>query len=143
MRSIEVVHASQMRPDQWQTIDICIEAVGHQTETINDCFALVKKQGTVLSFGVPDQLVYPIEYETFFRKNTHLVAVVTPDWSDYLTRARDLFITDRKELAWMVTHRLPIKEATKAFTMYEVTKKTSSRSSWMQLFGNNFMGKMA
>ena len=68
MRSIEVVHASQMRPDQWQTIDICIEAVGHQTETINDCIALVKKQGTVLSFGVPDQLVYPIEYETFFQE---------------------------------------------------------------------------
>lgn len=119
MRSVEAVHASQIRPDQWQTIDICIEAVGHQTDTINDCFALVKKQGTVLSFGVPDQLVYPIEYETFFRKNTHLVAVVTPDWSDFLARARDLFITDRKELAWMVTHRLPIKKTTKAFTMYE------------------------
>ena len=119
MRSIEVVHASQMRPEQWQTIDLCVEAVGHQTETINDCFALVKKQGTVLSFGVPDQLVYPIEYETFFRKNTHLVAVVTPDWSDYLAKARDLFIPNRKELTSMVTHRMPIKEATKAFTMYE------------------------
>jgi L-iditol 2-dehydrogenase len=135
MRSIEVVHASRMQADQWQPIDICVEAVGHQTETINDCFELIRKGGAVVSFGVPDQLVYPIEYETFFRKNTSLVAVVTPDWSDYLARARDLFITHRKELAWMVTHRLPIKDATKAFTLYEchdenILKVILDASAW-------------
>jgi L-iditol 2-dehydrogenase len=118
-RSVEVVHASHQEPDQWQPLDFCIEAVGHQTETLNDCIELVKKQGTVLSFGVPDQPVYPIEYETFFRKNAVLIAVVTPDWSDYLARGRDLFLTYHKELAWLVTHRLPIKDAGKAFTLYE------------------------
>jgi threonine dehydrogenase-like Zn-dependent dehydrogenase len=120
MRSVEVVHASLQEPCQWQPLDICIEAVGHQTETLNDCIELVKKQGTVLSFGVPDQPVYPIEYETFFRKNAVLIAVVTPDWSDYLARARDLFLTYHKELAWLVTHRLPIKDAGKAFSLYEL-----------------------
>jgi L-iditol 2-dehydrogenase len=134
-RSIEVVHTSRLEPDQWRPIDICIEAVGHQTETINDCFELVRKGGTVLSFGVPDQPVYPIEYETFFRKNTHLVAVVTPDWNDYLARARDLFATHRKELDWMITHRLPIKEAAKAFTLYErheenILKVILDASTW-------------
>ena len=119
MRSVEVVHASRQEADQWRPIDICIEAVGHQTETLNDCIELVRKQGTVLSFGVPDQPVYPIEYETFFRKNAVLIAVVTPDWSDYLARARDLYLTYHKELAWLVTHRLPIKDATTAFTLYE------------------------
>jgi threonine dehydrogenase-like Zn-dependent dehydrogenase len=119
LRSVEVVHASHQEPDQWQTLDICIEAVGHQTETLNDCIELVRKQGTILSFGVPDQPVYPIEYETFFRKNAVLIAVVTPDWSDYLARARDLFLTYHKELTWLVTHRLPIKDAGKAFTLYE------------------------
>jgi threonine dehydrogenase-like Zn-dependent dehydrogenase len=119
MRSVEVVHASRQEGDQWRQIDICIEAVGHQTETLNDCIELVRKQGTVLSFGVPDQPVYPIEYETFFRKNAVLIAVVTPDWTDYLARARDLYLTYHKELAWLVTHRLPIKDATAAFTLYE------------------------
>ncbi|OGN88844.1 MAG: hypothetical protein A2Y88_03605 [Chloroflexi bacterium RBG_13_48_10] len=119
MRSIEVVHASRQETDQWQPLDICIEAVGHQTETLNDCIELIRKQGTVLAFGVPDQPVYPIEYETFFRKNALLVAVVTPDWSDYLARARDLFLTYHNELDWLVTHRLPIKDAGKAFTLYE------------------------
>ena len=93
LRGVEAVHASHQEPDQWQALDICIEAVGHQTETLNDCIDLINKQGTVLSFGVPDQLIYPIEYETFFRKNAVLIAVVTPDWSDYLTRARELFLT--------------------------------------------------
>src|SRR4030042_6163084 len=119
MRSVEVVHAFRQEPDQWQPLDICIEAVGHQTETLNDCIELIRQQVTVLAFGVPDQPVYPIEYETFFRKNALLVAVVTPDWSDYLARARDLFQTYNEELAWLVTHRLPIKDATKAFTLYE------------------------
>jgi L-iditol 2-dehydrogenase len=119
MRSAEVIHASRYEPNRWQPIDICIEAVGHQTKTLNDCIDLVRKQGTVLSFGVPDQPVYPIEYETFFRKNAVLIAVVTPDWSDYLSRASDLYQSYHNELAWLVTHRLPIKEAAKAFTLYE------------------------
>jgi L-iditol 2-dehydrogenase len=135
MRSGEVVHASRREPDQWQPLDVCIEAVGHQTETLNDCIELVKKQGTVLSFGVPDQPVYPIEYETFFRKNAVLIAVVTPDWSDYLARARDLFLTYQTELAWLVTHRLPIKDAGKAFTLYErhednILKVILDASAW-------------
>jgi len=119
MRSVEYIHRCRQELNQGQPLDICIEAVGHQTETLNDCIDLVRKQGTILAFGVPDQPVYPIEYETFFRKNATLVAVVTPDWSDYLIRACDLFLSHHNELAWLVTHRLPIKDAAKAFTLYE------------------------
>ena len=72
--------------------DICIEAVGHQMETLNDCLELVRQQGTVLAFGVPDQPVYAIEYETFFRKNAHLIACVTPDWSEYLAKHGMFFL---------------------------------------------------
>lgn len=118
-RSVEAVHIFKHEPDRWQPLDICVEAVGHQTETLNDCLNLVRHQGTVLAFGVPDQTVYPIEYETFFRKNAHLVAVVTPDWHDYLVRARDLFITHEKELSDLVTHRFPITDAAAVFTRYE------------------------
>ena len=117
-RSIEVVQNARQDPAVWQPPQICIEAVGHQMETINDCFELVQKRGTILAFGVPDQLVYAIEYEAFFRKNAALLAVVTPDWSEYLPRARDLFLNHRDELERLVTHRLPIQEAGTAFTLY-------------------------
>ena len=134
-RSAEVIHAARREPDESKPLDICIEAVGHQTQTLNDCIDLVRKQGTVLSFGVPDQPVYPIEYETFFRKNATLIAVVTPDWSDYLSRACDIYQSSHAELAWLVTHRMPIKDAANAFTLYErheenILKVILDASAW-------------
>lgn len=119
MRSIELVHAVRQGLSLWETPDIIVEAVGHQTETINDCFELIKRKGTVLAFGVPDQNVYPIEYEIFFRKNAHLIAAVTPDWSAYLLKARDLFLSCRSELRPLITHHFSILEAGRAYTLYE------------------------
>jgi threonine dehydrogenase-like Zn-dependent dehydrogenase len=135
MRSIEVLHGARQNPKGWDAPDICVEAVGHQMETLNDCLALVRQQGTVMAFGVPDQNVYAIEYETFFRKNAHLVACVTPKWDEYLLKARDVFLEDRKVLETLVTHRLPIREAGKAFTMYEqradgIIKALLDMSEW-------------
>ena len=118
-RGIEIVHAARQNADAWASPDICIEAVGHQMETLNDCLELVRKRGTVLAFGVPDQHVYAVEFETFFRKNAHLVAVVTPGWSEYLAKARDIYLANRAELDTLITHRFPIRDAERAFTMYE------------------------
>ncbi|HBX68334.1 MAG TPA: hypothetical protein DEH25_02810 [Chloroflexi bacterium] len=119
MRSIELIHLARQNPDQWDPTEILVEAVGHQMDTINDGFELIQKQGTLLAFGVPDQPAYTIEYETFFRKNLNLVAVVTPDWQTYLERARDLFLEFQDELAPLVTHHFAMREADKAFEMYE------------------------
>ena len=44
--------------------------------------------------------------------------MVTPDWSDYLARAGKLYLTHRQVLSQLVTHRLPIIEAGKAFSLY-------------------------
>jgi len=118
LRSVEAIHAMRQEPDQWPPLDICIEAVGHQSETINDCLELVRWQGKVLAFGVPDQNVYAIEYEKFFRKNAVLIAVVTPDWSDYMAQAAEIYTSHRDTLSKLVTHRLPIIEASKAFSLY-------------------------
>jgi L-iditol 2-dehydrogenase len=134
-RSIEVWQDVCQNPENWEAPDICIEAVGHQMETLNDCLALVKQQGTVLAFGVPDQTIYAIEFETFFRKNAILVACVTPYWSQYLAKSRDIFLTARAELETLVTHRLSIREAEKAFTLYErhedgILKALIDMSDW-------------
>lgn len=134
-RSIEVIHNVRQNPASWSAPDICVEAVGHQMETLNDCLALVKQQGTVMAFGVPDQLVYAIEYELFFRKNAHLLACVTPDWSQYLVKSRDVFLASRRELEPLFTHRLPIREAKKAFSLYErhedgILKALIDMSEW-------------
>jgi L-iditol 2-dehydrogenase len=134
-RSIEVLHDARQDPDGWDAPDICIEAVGHQMETLNDCLALVKYRGTVLAFGVPDQPVYAVEYETFFRKNANLLACVTPAWSEYLAKSRDIFLPACQELEALVTHRFPIRSAGEAFTMYErhedgILKAVINMSEW-------------
>ena len=49
--------------------DLVVEMVGHQTETINDCLDLVKRGGTILAFGVPDDNNYNFRYGDFFRQN--------------------------------------------------------------------------
>ena len=121
-RSLEVLHDARQFLGSWDAPDICIEAVGHQMETLNDCLALVKYRGTVLAFGVPDQPIYALEYETFFRKNAYLVACVTPVWSEYLAISRDVFLSARAELEPLVTHRFPVREAARAFTTYEKHK---------------------
>jgi L-iditol 2-dehydrogenase len=118
-RGIEWIHRARAVPEEWNPPDICIEAAGHQTETINDCLELVRKQGTVVAFGVPDCPVYAFEYEIFFRKNATLIATVTPDWTEYLSKAQDLYLANNEALSGLVTHRLPIREAEKAFGMYE------------------------
>jgi threonine dehydrogenase-like Zn-dependent dehydrogenase len=117
--SIEVVQSARMAPDAWTLPDICVEAVGHQMDTLNDCLELVRKRGLVMAFGVPDHPVYALEYEIFFRKNAILIATVTPDWAEYLPKAQDLYLANSKELSSLVTHRMPIREAEKVFGMYE------------------------
>jgi len=134
-RSIEVLQDARQHPDGWGAPDIIIEAVGHQMETLNDCLELVKYRGTVLAFGVPDQNVYALEYETFFRKNAHLVACVTPVWSEYLPISRDVFLSAREELEPLVTHRFPVREAGRAFSTYEkhedgILKALIDMSKW-------------
>jgi threonine dehydrogenase-like Zn-dependent dehydrogenase len=134
-RSIEVVHVARRDAGAWDPPEICIEAVGHQMETLNDCLALVRNQGTVVAFGVPDQPIYAIEFETFFRKNEHLIAAVTPEWGEYLAKARDLYLDSRDELDRLITHRFPIHDAGKAFTLYErhedgIIKALLNASCW-------------
>jgi 2-desacetyl-2-hydroxyethyl bacteriochlorophyllide A dehydrogenase len=134
-RGIEVVQGARMAPSAWEPPDVCIEAVGHQMETVNDCLELVRKRGTVVAFGVPDQPVYALEYEVFFRKNALLMSAVTPDWKEYLQKAQDVFRADKDGLPRLVTHRLPIREAGKAFNLYErheddILKAVLDAGSW-------------
>jgi len=103
----------------WEPADICIEAVGQQTRTINDCLYLVKRCGQVLVLGVPLEPIYPFDFTHFFRQNLHLIASVTPPDETYMVRAADLIGRYGQELAFLITHRFALDKTAEAYTLYE------------------------
>ena len=105
--------------DAWELVDICVEAVGQQTRTINDCLYLARHGGTVLVLGIPLEPVYPFEYTRFFRQNLHLIASVTPPDETYMVRAAELIAGHEQELAFLITHRFTPDQAAEAFALYE------------------------
>jgi threonine dehydrogenase-like Zn-dependent dehydrogenase len=107
------------RDDAWEAADICVEAVGQQTRTINDCLYLVKRCGTVLALGVPLEPVYPFDYTRFFRGNLNLIGSVTPPDETYMVRAAELVGRHEEELAFLITHRFGLDSVSQAYALYE------------------------
>ncbi len=105
--------------EEWEPVDIVVEAVGQQTRTINDCLYLVKRRGQVLVLGIPLEPVYPFEYMRFFRQNVDLLASVTPPDETYMIRAGELITGHEQELALLITHRFTPDQAAEAFALYE------------------------
>lgn len=99
--------------------DICVEAVGHQQEVLNDAIAFARPEGRLLVLGIPDQPVYTLEYENLLRKNLQLIASVTPDWVVYMTKAADLLIQHMGDLQPLITHRFGIMDAAEAYSLCE------------------------
>ena len=97
--------------------DLVIEVVGHQTETINHCLSLVKRNGTVLAFGVPDEPVYDFEFSSFFRKNVRLISSVGPDAQIDYALAIDMIVQGRIDVSPIITHHLPFTEAQRGFEL--------------------------
>jgi threonine dehydrogenase-like Zn-dependent dehydrogenase len=105
--------------DAWAPADICIEAVGQQTRTINHCLHLVRRCGQVLAMGVPLEPIYPFDFERFFRQNIDLIASVTPPDETYMMRAADLICQHEGALAFLITHRFTLDKVAQAYALYE------------------------
>ena len=118
------MHSERLLPliaqgDTWEPADVCVEAVGQQTRTINECLYLVKRCGQVLALGVPLEPIYPFEFNRFFRQNVHLIASVTPPDETYMVRAAELIGQHEQELAFLISHRFTLDKVAQAFTLYE------------------------
>ena len=97
--------------------DLVFEVVGHQTETINQCLDLVKRDGTILAFGVPDDPTYPFRFGDLFRKNLRLIGSVGPDAQNNFPLAMDMIAQGRIDVSPMITHRLPFTEVQRGFEL--------------------------
>lgn len=98
--------------------DLVVEAVGHQTDTLNQCVDLVKRCGTILAFGVPDQEIYPFRFNASFFKNITLIGSVVPDIQNDYPLALDMIAQGRINVAPMITHQIPFAEVQRGFEMF-------------------------
>ena len=100
--------------------DLVIEAVGHQTGTLDDAVEALAHRGTVFGFGVPDSAAYPLAYERFFRKGATLVAGVTEERRAALALAARYLDRHPDLPDAYLTHVLPFGAAQEAFTLAAV-----------------------
>ena len=90
--------------------DLAVEAVGHQTETIAECAALLKRGGTLLAFGVPDDDIYPMPFREMFSKNLTVIHSVGPEVQPDFSLAMDFIVQGRIDVSPILTHDFPFTE---------------------------------
>ena len=124
MRATHTINADEQDPvaaveeiTEGRMADLVIEVVGHQTETINECLQLLKRDGTLLAFGVPDTQIYDFHFADFFRKNIRFIGSVGPDTPNDFPLAMDMIAQGRLDVAPIITHHLPFTEAQLGFEM--------------------------
>ena len=125
MRATHVINSKKENPveivkdiTKGKMADLVVEMVGHQTETINDCLDLVKRGGTILAFGVPDDNNYNFRYGDFFRQNIHLISTVGPEELKDYPLAMDFIVQGRINVSPIITHHLPFTEVQCGFDLF-------------------------
>lgn len=124
MRATHTINAATGNPraaveelTEGRMADLVIEVVGHQTETINLCLQLLKRDGTLLAFGVPDDEIYDFHFAEFFRKNIRFIGSVGPEALNDFPLAMDMIAQGRFDVSPIITHHLPFTEAHRGFEM--------------------------
>jgi len=99
--------------------DLVVEAVGHQVGTMDDAIAVAATNGTVLYFGNPDDLYYPVRFGTMMDRNLTLRAGRTPrpDRRGALRLAQSYAAKHPTLLDDYVSHVLPVSDAQRAYDM--------------------------
>jgi threonine dehydrogenase-like Zn-dependent dehydrogenase len=96
--------------------DLAIEAVGKDS-TVNDCFALSRRGGAVLAFGVPRKSVYELVFPDLFRKELKLLGSVGPEVQIDFPPAVDLVANGKIDVSHIISHVMPLDDIQKAFEM--------------------------
>lgn len=130
MRATHVLNADQenivervREITEGQMADLVVEAIGHQTESLNLCLSLVRNGGTILAFGVPDDDVYPFHFKEFYHRNLRLIGSVGPEpWKDY-SLAMDMIVQGRVNVRPLLTHEFPFDEVQHAFELFTGRKE--------------------
>jgi threonine dehydrogenase-like Zn-dependent dehydrogenase len=99
--------------------DLVVEVVGHQVDSLDFCMRMLRRLGTLLFFGVPDEEVYQnFPVGRFFRQNLTMISSVGPNVVPNFSLARDMIAQGRINVAPLVSHVLPFQEMQRAFELF-------------------------
>jgi len=96
--------------------DVVVEAIG-KSETLILATKLVRRDGTVMAFGLPHQFNYDFPFHEFFWNEGRLLCSLGPTLDDFRT-AVEMISNDVINVAPLVTHTFPFSRAQEAFTLF-------------------------
>lgn len=99
---------------------IVVEAIGHQTTTLNDVVEAVAPGGTIYAFGVPDVTHYPFSFHRFFRKDLTLKVGTTHHHDAYLAKAQEMLLANPELARRYITNVFSAKAPEEAFALASV-----------------------
>lgn len=100
-----------------QGADLVVEAVGC-AETLNESIAMLRRNGTLLSFGVPHTANYEVRYRELFRREGRVITSVGPDVQREFPIAVELIASGAIDVTPIITHRFPLAQAPEAFQLF-------------------------
>ena len=105
---------------QGELADILVEAVGHN-DTFNLCPPLIRRNGTLIYFGVPNKEnqegLMNLRFLDMFRKELRIVTTVGPNPHMDYTIAFDWIAQGRLDVRPILTHLLPFEKIQQGFEM--------------------------
>ena len=97
-------------------VDLVVEAIGKE-ETLNLGAKLLRRNGTLLAFGLPHKYNYDFSFHDFFWNEGRLICSLGPTVDDFRV-AVDMISNGVISVAPLVTHSFPLSQAQEAFTLF-------------------------
>jgi threonine dehydrogenase-like Zn-dependent dehydrogenase len=97
--------------------DLVVEAVGGEA-SFRRCGEVLRRNGTLLAFGVPHQSEYRVPFSQLFLKEARIICSIGPDVQTDFPIAVDMIAQRRIDVTPLVTHRFPFDRAQEAFDMF-------------------------
>ena len=100
--------------------DIVVEAVGRE-ETFNLAAGLVRRNGSIVYFGVPNkdnhEGIISLQFMKMFANEVRIITTVGPNPQKDYSLALDWIVQGRLDVRPMISHVLPFEEIQRAFEM--------------------------
>lgn len=99
-------------------VDVVVEAAGHENYAFNLAVSCIRREGRILSFGVPHQSVDGLNMHAALLKNAIVQFSVHPDFQRDFPLAMQWLAEGRMDLRPLISHRYNLDKLQTAFTTF-------------------------